>query len=113
MNAVSVHNLIKRYKNGKATIEAVKGVSFDVAPGELFGIIGPDGAGKTSLFRMLTTLLLPDAGHAQVDGCDVTRRALDTLISQCYCCRAHMHLLSVSTLRSFTLIEFRFVRRHG
>ncbi|MEJ7678824.1 MAG: ABC transporter ATP-binding protein [Segetibacter sp.] len=52
---------------------AVQEVSFDVAQGELFGIIGPDGAGKTSLFRMLTTLLLPDDGSAMVDGSDIIK----------------------------------------
>ncbi|WP_315821897.1 ATP-binding cassette domain-containing protein [Paraflavitalea speifideaquila] len=49
------------------------GISFEVEKGELFGIIGPDGAGKTSLFRILTTLLLPDGGHATVDGLDVVK----------------------------------------
>ena len=73
MVAVSANNLIKRYKSGKETVEAVKGISFDVTKGELFGIIGPDGAGKTSLFRMLTTLLLPDGGNAMVDGSDMVR----------------------------------------
>ena len=51
MAAVTVNNIIKRYTNGKDTVEAVKSVSFEVAKGELFGIIGPDGAGKTSLFH--------------------------------------------------------------
>ncbi len=73
MSAVAVHNLVKQYKTKKETVEAVKGVSFDVAKGELFGIIGPDGAGKTSLFRMLTTLLLPDGGDATVDGSDIVK----------------------------------------
>jgi ABC-2 type transport system ATP-binding protein len=73
MNAVAVHNLVKQYKNGKETIEAVQGVSFDVEAGSIFGIIGPDGAGKTSLFRMLTTLLLPDGGYATVDGSDIVK----------------------------------------
>jgi ABC-type multidrug transport system ATPase subunit len=73
MSAVAVHNLIKQYKSGKVTIEAVRDVSFDVAKGELFGIIGPDGAGKTSIFRMLTTLLLPDGGSATVDGSDIVK----------------------------------------
>lgn len=73
MNAVAVHNLVKRYKNGKETIEAVQGVSFDAERGTIFGIIGPDGAGKTSLFRMLTTLLLPEAGNATVDGSDIVK----------------------------------------
>lgn len=73
MSAVAVHNLVKQYKNGKETIEAVQGVSFDVTKGELFGIIGPDGAGKTSIFRILTTLLLPDGGNATVDGSDIVK----------------------------------------
>ncbi|MBG9376386.1 ABC transporter ATP-binding protein [Panacibacter sp. DH6] len=71
--AVSVNNLIKNYGTKKAVVEAVKTVSFDVLPAELFGIIGPDGAGKTSLFRMLTTLLLPDGGYATVDGFDIVK----------------------------------------
>src|SRR3954468_21037155 len=73
MSAVSVHNLVKRYKSGKEIIEAVQEVSFDVDKGEIFGIIGPDGAGKTSIFRMLTTLLLPDGGDATVDGSDILK----------------------------------------
>jgi ABC-2 type transport system ATP-binding protein len=48
-------------------------VSFSVNTGEIFGLIGPDGAGKTSIFRMLTTLLLPDGGTANVDGLDIVR----------------------------------------
>ena len=54
-------------------MKAVNGISFDVQRGELFGLIGPDGAGKTSLFRILTTLLLPDGGNALVDGLDVVK----------------------------------------
>lgn len=73
MSVVTVHNLAKVYKTKKETVEAVNEVSFDVAKGELFGIIGPDGAGKTSLFRMLTTLLLPDGGSAIVDGSDIVK----------------------------------------
>ena len=73
MSTVAVNKLVKQYKSGKVIIEAVQGVSFDVAKGELFGIIGPDGAGKTSIFRMLTTLLLPDGGEASVDGSDVIK----------------------------------------
>ena len=73
MPAVAVHNLLKQYKNGKDTIEAVRGVSFEVEAGTIFGIIGPDGAGKTSLFRMLTTLLLPNGGNASVDGSDIVK----------------------------------------
>ena len=73
MGAVTANNLVKRYSAKKETVEAVQGISFDVQKGELFGIIGPDGAGKTSLFRMLTTLLIPDEGKAQVDGCDIVK----------------------------------------
>jgi len=73
MNAVAVHNLVKKYKNGKEIIQAVQGVSFDVEKGTIFGIIGPDGAGKTSLFRMLTTLLLPEGGDATVGGSDIVK----------------------------------------
>ena len=73
MSDVVVHNLVKRYQTGKETVKAVRGVSFDVQPGELFGIIGPDGAGKTTLFRMLTTLLLPDSGEARVAGADIVK----------------------------------------
>ena len=71
--AVEVHNIVKNYGTKKAIVNAVKGISFEVARGELFGIIGPDGAGKTSLFRMLTTLLLPDGGAATVDGSDIVK----------------------------------------
>ena len=53
---------------------ALSDVSFSVEKGEVFGLIGPDGAGKTSLFRILCTLLLPDAGTAMVDGFDVVRQ---------------------------------------
>jgi ABC-2 type transport system ATP-binding protein len=52
---------------------ALEGLSFQVGPGELFGLIGPDGAGKTTLFRILATLLVPDAGSATVLGLDVVR----------------------------------------
>lgn len=67
MTIVSVRDLKKSYRK----VTALHGLSFDVNEGEIFGIIGPDGAGKTSLFRILTTLLLPDGGTASVDGLDV------------------------------------------
>jgi ABC-type multidrug transport system ATPase subunit len=73
MNSVIADNLSKQYGKKKDIVQALKGVSFEVKPGELFGIIGPDGAGKTSLFRILTTLLLPDGGSASVDGLDVVK----------------------------------------
>ena len=66
---IELHNISKTYEKG--TVEAVKNVSFDVKKGEIFGLIGPDGAGKTSIFRLLTTLLLPDSGNASVLGFDV------------------------------------------
>ena len=69
MAAIEVHNLSKYY--GK--IKALKNVSFTVEQGELFGLIGPDGAGKTTLFRLLTTLLNADEGTANVDGYNIER----------------------------------------
>ncbi|MCF0060352.1 ABC transporter ATP-binding protein [Dyadobacter chenwenxiniae] len=71
MEAVIVKNISKTYSTEKAL--AVDNVSFSVSKGELFGLIGPDGAGKTSIFRMLTTLLLPDEGSASVDGFDIVK----------------------------------------
>lgn len=69
MVAVELKNIVKTYNEGK--IKAVNNVSFEVEKGELFGLIGPDGAGKTSIFRILTTLLLADSGTASVDNFDV------------------------------------------
>ncbi|MEP6793151.1 MAG: ABC transporter ATP-binding protein [Saprospiraceae bacterium] len=69
MSDISLHHITKTYEKGQ--IKAVDNISFEVAKGELFGLIGPDGAGKTSILRMLTTLLLPDGGHATVNGLDI------------------------------------------
>jgi len=66
MNAVEVKNVTKHY----GTVCALQDVSLTISQGELFGIIGPDGAGKTTLFRILATLLLPEDGQALVDGFD-------------------------------------------
>jgi ABC-type multidrug transport system ATPase subunit len=71
MSIVSVQNITKVYD--KAAVPAVDALSFEVEKGELFGLIGPDGAGKTTLFRILTTLLLPDEGTASVNGLDVVK----------------------------------------
>jgi ABC-type multidrug transport system ATPase subunit len=71
MQAVTLKDITKVY--GKEKSVAVDNVSFAVEQGELFGLIGPDGAGKTSIFRMLTTLLLPDGGSATVDGHDIVK----------------------------------------
>ena len=72
MGSVIVENISKTYGK-KNEVKALTDISFTVTPGELFGIIGPDGAGKTSLFRILTTLLLADGGRASVDGFDVVK----------------------------------------
>ena len=69
---VSAKDLVKTYGK-KNEVLAVDHVSFMVKEAEIFGLIGPDGAGKTSIFRMLTTLLLPDSGSATVEGFDVVK----------------------------------------
>jgi ABC-2 type transport system ATP-binding protein len=68
---ITIDKITKTYNKGKIT--AVNEVSLEVRPGELFGLIGPDGAGKTTIFRILTTLLLADRGTATVNGCDVVK----------------------------------------
>ena len=70
MTAIEVNNISKHY--GK--VQALKEVSFSVKKGEVFGLIGPDGAGKTSMFRILCSLLLPETGTATVDGFDVVNQ---------------------------------------
>ena len=71
MNTIEVKDINKSYEKGKVT--ALKNVSFNVGKGELFGLIGPDGAGKTTIFRLLTTLLIPDSGEAKVLGYDIVK----------------------------------------
>src|SRR5437016_2841149 len=71
MSAIVLNNITKTYNKG-ATL-AVDDISFSVEKAELFGLIGPDGAGKTSIFRILTTLLLPDKGSATVTDYDVVK----------------------------------------
>ena len=73
MNAIEVNNVSRSY--GK--VKALDDVSFTVGKGEVFGLIGPDGAGKTSMYRILCTLLLPDGGTATVDGYDVVTQLKD------------------------------------
>ena len=68
-NAIETNGLTKHY----GALTALDSVTFAIARGELFGLIGPDGAGKTTLFRLLTTLINPDGGTASVDGCDIVR----------------------------------------
>ena len=66
-DAIKIDSLKRNYGN----IPAVKGVSYSVSKGEMFGLVGPDGAGKTTTIRMLTGLLRPDSGNAQVLGYDL------------------------------------------
>ena len=73
MNAIEVKHISKSY--GK--VKALQDVSFTVDKGEVFGLIGPDGAGKTSMFQILCTLLLADEGTATVDGFDVVKQMTD------------------------------------
>src|ERR1700739_3703376 len=71
MNAITLNNITKTYAKG--TVLAVDNISFSVGSGEIFGLIGPDGAGKSTIFRMLTTLLVPDSGTATVGGLDIVK----------------------------------------
>jgi len=73
MNAIEVNNVSKSY----GAVKALDEVSFSVGQGEVFGLIGPDGAGKTSMYRILCTLLLPDSGTVTVDGFDAVRQMTD------------------------------------
>ena len=67
---IDVQHISKSY----GAVKALDDVSFSVGKGEVFGLIGPDGAGKTTMFRILATLLLPETGQASVDGFDVVRQ---------------------------------------
>lgn len=71
MKDIEIQQISKTYDEGK--VLALSDISFAVNKGELFGLIGPDGAGKTTLFRILTTLLFPDTGKASVRGLDVVK----------------------------------------
>ena len=73
MQAIEVSHISKSY----GRVKALQDVSFSVGKGEVFGLIGPDGAGKTSMFRILCTLLLADEGTATVDGFDVVKQMTD------------------------------------
>ena len=73
MNAIEIRRVSRRF----GSIVALDDVTLDVAQGELMGLVGPDGAGKSTLFRVLSTLIVPDAGSASVLGRDVTRDLWD------------------------------------
>jgi ABC-2 type transport system ATP-binding protein len=81
-SAIEVRDLRRVYRTTIGVLRrrskevvAVEGISFDVAPGELFGLLGPNGAGKTTTVKMLTTLLIPTSGTARVLGRDIVRQA--------------------------------------
>lgn len=71
MGVISIRELSKSYEKGK--VLALDRINIEVERGEIFGLIGPDGAGKTTLFRLLTTLLVPDSGSASVLGYDIVK----------------------------------------
>lgn len=73
---ISIQHINKSYGK-KAEIPALHDISLDVKKGEVFGLIGPDGAGKTTLFRILTTLIVPDSGSASVAGFDIITQYKD------------------------------------
>src|SRR5258706_13179156 len=66
---IAVRDVVHSY-DGRA---ALNGVSFDVRPAELFGLLGPNGSGKTTVFRILSTLMIPSAGRATIMGCDAVK----------------------------------------
>lgn len=72
MSIIHIEHLTKTFDKGRTT--ALRDVTLDIEEGEFFGIIGPDGAGKTTLYRLLTTLLRPDGGSATVDGHDTVKQ---------------------------------------
>ena len=90
MQALEVHNLRKEFvrrdggRRRRRRVEALRGISFDVARGECVAILGPNGSGKSTLVRLLATLLLPDGGSASVFGHDAFRetRAVRRLVNR-------------------------------
>lgn len=72
-SAIQVDHVSKSFTAGKEKVPALSDITFRVNKAELFGLVGPDGAGKTTLFRILTTLMLAESGTATVDGFDVVK----------------------------------------
>ena len=73
MSAISFQNIIKTYDSGGRTVQALKGVSFDIAQGEFFGLLGPNGAGKTTLISILAGLARATGGQVLVHGHEVVK----------------------------------------
>ena len=115
--SISVQNISKTFKDKTA----LKNISFEVKEGELFGLIGPDGAGKTTLFRILTTLLFADSGTATVANFDaiddykkIRNPQLTTRLG--YCCESVFALCNsggenAPAHRGRTILCFRQTRR--
>ena len=74
MSAIVAEQLVKHFT---PEIRAVDGIDLSIDRGEVFGFLGPNGSGKTTTVRMLTTLLRPTSGRAAVDGLDVTHHATE------------------------------------
>lgn len=72
---IEAKNLTKIYRRKKKELKAIDKLSFNVRKGEIFGIIGPTGAGKTTTVKILSTLILPDEGNAYINGYDVVKDA--------------------------------------
>jgi ABC-2 type transport system ATP-binding protein len=70
---ISVENISHSYGNR----EALKHVTFEVRPGEIFGLLGPNGGGKSTLFRILSTMMVPTEGKARIAGCDVETQSAE------------------------------------
>jgi sodium transport system ATP-binding protein len=67
-NMISIHHLTKSFQSGRRTVLAAQDVSFEVGPSEVYGLLGPKGAGKTTMMRMILGLLKPDHGYAEING---------------------------------------------
>jgi ABC-2 type transport system ATP-binding protein len=71
--AVEAHDIVRNFKDGE--VQALKGVTLEVPKGQVFGLLGPNGSGKTTMVRILSTILAPTSGHATVNGFDVVKQA--------------------------------------
>jgi sodium transport system ATP-binding protein len=107
---IHVENLTKRFSDlRRGSVAALEDVSFDARPGEIFGLLGPNAAGKTTCLRILSTVLLPTSGIAQVAGYDVVTHPAEV--------RARIGFMSNNTgvydrMTAWELVEY-FGRLHG